>query len=404
MKARTHTALAAALTIATAGQLHATIGYFDHGYGVKSKGIAGAGVAFPQDSLAPATNPAGLAFLDDRFDLGLTYFRPDRSTDLGGTNFDGNGTQHFFIPELGFKYTLTDRLHFGLAVYGNGGLNTDYDAALFDQPPIAGNTGDAGVDLIQLFIAPTVAYKINDNHAFGITPILAIQRFKATGLEDFGVADSGYDHSFGGGVRIGYTGKLTDWLTIGASYQSRIYASRFDDYSGLFAGKGDFDIPSNYTAGFAIHPTDKLTFALDVQRIHFSEVNSVGNDLSFARLANGLGADDGPGFGWRDVTAIKTGISYDVTGSLTVRLGYIYNTQPIRRSQTYFNILAPAVIQHHATAGLTWKLENGWEASAFYTHGFHNKVKGSGNAFGPATDADLAMKQNSFGLSLSRIF
>ena len=38
---------------------HATDGCFDFGYGVKAKGIGGAGVAFPQDSLAPATNPAG---------------------------------------------------------------------------------------------------------------------------------------------------------------------------------------------------------------------------------------------------------------------------------------------------------------------------------------------------------
>ena len=38
----------------------ATNGYFGHGYSTKEKGLAGAGVAYSQDSLAAATNPAGM--------------------------------------------------------------------------------------------------------------------------------------------------------------------------------------------------------------------------------------------------------------------------------------------------------------------------------------------------------
>ncbi len=66
-------------------------------------------------------------------------------------------------------------------------------------------------------------------------------------------------------------------------------------------------------------------------------------------FGNGLGADNGPGFGWRDVTAIKTGIAYAPVEKLTLRVGYNYSTQPIPDNQTYFNILAPAVVQHHVT-------------------------------------------------------
>jgi hypothetical protein len=43
----------------TASVALATDGYFDHGYGVKAKGLGGAGVAFAQDSIVSATNPAG---------------------------------------------------------------------------------------------------------------------------------------------------------------------------------------------------------------------------------------------------------------------------------------------------------------------------------------------------------
>jgi len=49
----------------------ATNGYFSHGYGIKTKALAGAGIALPQDSLAIATNPAGLTEIGTRFDVGV---------------------------------------------------------------------------------------------------------------------------------------------------------------------------------------------------------------------------------------------------------------------------------------------------------------------------------------------
>jgi long-chain fatty acid transport protein len=363
-----------ALTALAANTVCATDGYFDYGYGIQAKGIGCAGVAFPQDSLAPATNPAGVAFLTNRVDAGLTYFQPDRSASLGPGQFDANGIQHFYIPELGFNYSLSELFDTALAVYGNGGMNTDYTTPV----PGFGTTG-AGVNLSQVFIAPTLAYRINGNHAFGIAPLFAIQDFKAHGLQDFGIQNNGDDYSYGGGVRIGYTGKLTDWLTVGATYQSRVFTTGFSKYSQLFAEQGSFDIPSNFAFGVAVKPVKKLTYALDVERILYSEVKSVGNELSAATLANGLGSDGGPGFGWRDVTAVKTGFAYDATSKLTLRLGYNYSSQPIPDNQTYFNILAPGVVQHHITAGLTWKFTKHFEASAFYAHAFDAEVNGAGN-------------------------
>ena len=74
----------------TASAALATDGYFDHGYGVKAKGLGGAGVAFAQDSLVVATNPAGLVDVDDSHQVGLTWFAPDRSVTVNGNTFDGN--------------------------------------------------------------------------------------------------------------------------------------------------------------------------------------------------------------------------------------------------------------------------------------------------------------------------
>ena len=50
----------------------ATNGYFTHGIGARSLAVAGVGVALPQDGLAAAINPAGIARLGNRLDLGVS--------------------------------------------------------------------------------------------------------------------------------------------------------------------------------------------------------------------------------------------------------------------------------------------------------------------------------------------
>ncbi|MEK7795924.1 MAG: long-chain fatty acid transporter, partial [Pseudomonadota bacterium] len=79
--------LAAAVAAAVAAPgAFATNGYFAHGYGIKAQGMAGAGVALPQDALAAATNPAGMVLIGNRIDVGLSMFVPDRATNITGNN------------------------------------------------------------------------------------------------------------------------------------------------------------------------------------------------------------------------------------------------------------------------------------------------------------------------------
>jgi long-chain fatty acid transport protein len=376
----------------TASAALATDGYFDHGYGVKAKGLGGAGVAFAQDSMAVATNPAGLVDVADSHQVGLTWFAPDRSVTVNGNTFDGNEDGSFYIPDFSYKTTLSSGAAFGLAIFGNGGMNTGYQTALFDVNPGVASS-NTSMDMSQLFIAPTWSWRNEGGHAFGVSAILAGQRFKATGLEDFGIANAGYDSSFGGGARLGWTWQASQNLKVGATYQSRLWMNKFDKYAGLFAEQGDFDIPSNYAVGFAYKVDSSLTWAFDVERIHYSEVNSVGNPGS---SPGGFGASNGPGFGWKDVTVIKTGLAYEVSPTLTVRVGYNHTTQPIGSSEIFFNQLAPGVVRHHATLGATWQANASTEVSFFYAHAFNETV--SGNIGVPAS---LRMDQDSFGLSLN---
>ncbi len=389
----------------------ATDGYFQHGYGIKAKGMGGAGVAFPQDALAAATNPAGMAMIGDRIDFGIDWFRPIRESEIVGSPapgvngvYEGSEKKNFFIPEFGYNKMISPRLALGVSVYGNGGMNTTYTRPV----PLFGTT-KAGVDLMQLFVAPTVAYKIDDRNAVGLSLNLAYQRFKVTGLQNFvgmssagtALTDNDHDSSKGWGARIGWTGRVTDALTLGATYQSRTHMDEFDKYRGLFAEHGGFDIPANYAIGMALKATPQLTVAFDVERIEYSKVKSVGNPLLPNLFQAPLGADGGAGFAWRDTTVYKLGASYRYNDRLTVRGGWNYNRQPIPEGETLFNILAPGVVEHHLTLGATWTLENKAELTLGYMHAFEKKVNGANSipaAFGGG-NANLKMYQDSFGIA-----
>jgi long-chain fatty acid transport protein len=403
-------------TLAFSGAAGATNGYFAHGYGVKSQGMAGVSYALPQDALAAATNPAGIALIGSRLDAGVTLFKPDRDASIEGNNlgqgfsadghFDGNDTDLFLIPELGYSHELNDRTSVGLAIYANGGVNTDYD-----QNPFAayGSQGHAGVDLAQLFITPSVAFKVNEQHAFGIGLNYVYQRFEASGLQAFKslsgspdkVTNNGHDHSTGWGLRLGWNGQLSDTLSMGIAWSSKINTSRFDEYEGLFANNGSFDIPESYGIGLAWKATPSLTLAADIQVIRYSDIESVGNPLSLLSPGNPLGGPNGAGFGWDDITVYKLGASYQLTEQLTVRGGVSHAEQPIPQDQTFFNILAPGVVQNHLSLGATYAVSTHGEVSLAYTHAFSEEVNGSGSIpsnFGGG-EANIKMTQDILGIS-----
>lgn len=395
----------------------ATNGYFSHGFGVKSQGMAGVGIALPQDGLAAATNPAGMAFVGDRADVGVVWFRPMRGADISGTGggccngaFEGNDTNNFLIPEFGYNRMLSPQLALGVSVYGNGGMNTDYS-----QPIVLFNGGTAnhtGIDFSQLFVAPTIAYKVTPRHSLGASVIFAYQKFAAKGLQGFAgfssnpaaLTDVGHDSATGWGLRLGWTGKVTDTVTLGASYQPKIRMGKFDKYRGLFADQGNFDISANYGVGIAVKATPAVTIAADVQKINYSDVSSVGNpSLALLLAGKSLGSSGGPGFGWQDVTVYKLGVAYDYSPTLTLRAGLSHNRQPIPTADAFINILAPGVPEDHATLGLTWAVGKSGELSLSYMHAFNKNVNApgaipAGPPF-PGGNVNLRMYQDSIGIA-----
>ncbi len=369
----------------------ATNGYFTHGYGTANKGMAGAGVALPQGAMIIATNPAGIAFLDKRYDAGLAIFNPNRSYEVIGNPTGIQGTfglvpgkvdsdsDFFFVPHFAFNKEIGANSRFGLALYGHGGMNTDYPTSTFY------GTSPTGVDLSQLLILPTYAVKSGSGkHGFGASLVLAAQFFEIQGVQAFGMfssdpanlSNNGHDDSFGVGLKLGYLGQWSPNFSFGASYQFEVSMDKFGSYAGLFAEQGGFDIPATWTAGIAVKASSNVTFVLDVQETLYSEIQSVGNPFLPNLIMAPLGASGAAGFGWEDMMIYKAGVQIATAGDWTWRFGFATGDQPIQPSEVLFNILAPGVMEEHITAGFTKKMGSGRALNMALMHAPSSSVRG----------------------------
>ncbi|ATG49348.1 hydrocarbon degradation protein [Celeribacter ethanolicus] len=340
----------------------ATEGYFALGYSPAARGVAGAGVAYSQDAMSGAINPASVASVGRELSFGFQAFSPSRGYTGTGTGFiaDGevnSGKEFFPVPNAAYNLPLANGAVVNFAAYGNGGMNTSYPDV--SNANCGGGSGvycggEAGVDLTQLFVSVTYAQKMG-RFSYGIAPTLAVQAFDAKGLSQFfsmsvdssALTNNGLEFSYGLGLRLGMQYELSDQLTLGIAAQTKFDMSEFDDYAGLFEGGGDFDIPASITVGLAYQPTPDLALLLDYQKIFYSDVPAVGN----ASDAGALGADGGAGFGWEDVEVIRLGAEWKSSPDMTWRVGYAHASNPIGSEDVSFGILAPGVVEDHFTFG-----------------------------------------------------
>ncbi|WP_295541715.1 outer membrane protein transport protein [uncultured Thiohalocapsa sp.] len=498
---------AVALTLALPATAWATNGYFAHGWGTKSKAMAGVAAALPQDTLVTATNPAGMAFLGRRFDVGVAFFHPsdrgyqansDFATQTvpatvqtpGGfqdfnVQFPAGGfvtpgrvdsdSDWFLIPSIGYNHPLNERSSIGISIYGNGGMNTDYPTAVWEnfapapnqrvvngQPvfatvpagtpipaggrvliedgapipvttPLPGSengnpngiltaTANTGVNLEQLFIEVPYTLKLTDNQAFGIAPVFAIQSFEAEGLEPFRAAsvnpqkvtNNGKDWSYGAGLHVGWYGEVSEQLALGLSYRTKMWMSDFDDYSGLFAGGGAFDIPAMFNFGLAYKLSPAITLGFDYQHIFYNEIDAISNsndlDLSpcFAappKPSYCLGGTAGLGFGWDSMDVFKLGVRWDQSERWTFFGGASYNTDFLKTDrESLFNVLAPATVRWHLTLGASYAHSANDEFNLAFSYMPKETVNGTSPSITPGQTGSIYMEQMDIEISWNHRF
>ena len=423
-------------------QAYATNGLFSHAYGARQGGIAGSGVAFPQDSLIASINPAGVVHLEKSKEFDLQYFSPTRGYTVEASQFSGgfppfpggpveSGSNTFIIPSIGLNWPLANDDAIGFALYGNGGMNTDYAASdtpfnfgTFGAAAVPGAQADAGVDYAQLFVNLSYSKKFGNNHSWGVSALMNYSQIELTGLAGFGpfslaprnLSDGGKDTDTGFGFRVGTQFTLSENMTMAAAYQSEI-SNSFETYSGLFPESGKLNIPATAQIGLATK-LGSGTLTTDIQHIFYSDTKGVGGpgttglptgclpSAPFTMNAsaggpNCLGGNPGVGFGWDDMTVFKIGYTSAKTSKgWTWRVGASFGDQPVQPKDVTFNIIAPGVIEQHFTAGFSKELASGKELSAALMYAPESCVDGP-DLFTPGQRVELCMKQITLNLGIS---
>lgn len=439
-------ALALATVAACASQAHATNGYYAHGTGLYEKSMAGATVALEGDALSQASNPSSILALGNRLDGAVSLFMPYRNYEVTGAaskcmpcgpgmpfSFSiGDGRQEidsennlFPIPAIGYVHQIDDASAWGLAAYGQGGMNTEYRNGVAFMGPNrlpgtlgggAAGTGSTGVDLEQMFVTATYARRFGD-HDLGLSAVGVYQRFEMSGLSAFAgfstspqnISDNGHDDSMGLGAKLGYQYHLTENLHVGLGWRPEIRMSKFDDYAGLYANGGGFNIPENMQAGFG-WSSEGRSLGLEYERINFSDVGSVGNPGTSALMqcmggASGhcLGGSQGAGFGYGDVEVYKIGYEWRVNPRLSWRVGFSRGNNPVSESEMLFGLLAPAVMERHFTTGFTLELDGDWQLTSAAMYSPESTIEGP-NPFDPAQTIEVSMHQYELSLGFGRKF
>ncbi|MDH3531548.1 MAG: hypothetical protein OEO82_01385, partial [Gammaproteobacteria bacterium] len=328
-------AVAAAL-LAFSSAAMATNGYFTHGVGTESKGMAGTGIGSNavRGPIISASNPALAVFANDSWEFGVGFFSPMRTYTASSSFVNGqfgaftvgegkfdSSSEFFPIPYVAKNWRMNSGNALSVVFYGRGGMNTDWTssgasatsrgcdptgAAVVSGPgPFC--SGTAGVDLSQAFLAVNYAGRASDNFAWGIGPVFAVQAFEATGVASFAgftktfnecffsappgspltcdptpkaLTNNGHEISTGFGFVGGVWFAISDTVSAGLAYQSKMSMSEFDEYADLFAERGGFDIPASTKLGLSFKGMNDVRLNLDIEHTEYGDVASVGNGMS----------------------------------------------------------------------------------------------------------------------------
>ncbi|CAE6911101.1 hypothetical protein R69927_06004 [Paraburkholderia domus] len=340
------------------------------GYGVQAAGMGGASIALPQDSVAAANNPAGMALVGNRADLGLQFV-------LNSLNIDyavpGNSLHSGIVapvPEGGFNIVVSPDVTVGMSLFGMG------LAANYKQPALPGlGLANAKSSLQMAVVAPTVTYRVTQNSYVGVSAQIAYELFEAQGVvapsSDGSLSalpNHGTRSAFGYGGQLGWLWTPSDIVTVGATFASKINTSALSGYGNdlLNYNAGKLEAPMHFGAGIAVRPLQSLTLSADYLHLNWR--------------STALG--DAATFNWKNQDIFRFGAAYDINSRWTVRAGASLANCVIGSADTAPNFLSGGVNSKAVTVGASYRFANHVELNAAYEYDLPVGIVGTGRSRG----------------------
>ena len=155
----------------------------------------------------------------------------------------------------------------------------------------------------------------------------------------------------------------------GFSYKSPIYQERWSFNSSNPSGSARYigiqaGLPEIISLGVAYKGLPKTLIDVDFRYLDYKDTPLFGQSVK-----------DG-GLGWQSVFAVAAGVQYQFSEKMTLRAGYLFNTNPIRSEATLFNVQAPGITTNTLSMGGSYQLTDNITTSAAWIHGFRNSIQG----------------------------
>jgi long-chain fatty acid transport protein len=355
-------------------------GHMLHGFGPVNSSMGGAGTALPNESLgALAFNPALLSAAEgNQISFTTEFFKDGLRIDLELGALKGRTEPTIavgVIPAFGWQLRKPGgKLAIGFGLVGIAGFRTDYpqdtESIVFARWPQG--FGRIYTDYNVTKIPVSMAYQVSPKVAIGASlnvyrGLLAIAPLpykvfdvSATTGQRFYPLGGNLVPSWALAGQFGIYVKASDKVSLGASvttpqnFQTYKWNSYIADPTSPVYGQHrtiDFDLDGPLMAGFGVgfKPNKKLSIALDG---HFTKYSGV----------NGFGSPGGVvdrivyPFGWRNIWTVKTGMQYQASEKLTLRLGYNHSQMPLRPEVVLTATGAPATFQKHFCGGFGLKM------------------------------------------------
>jgi long-chain fatty acid transport protein len=308
---------------------------------VDSTAKAGANIASASSADVTYFNPAGMALLEDTWYVegGASYVHLTSIdyADNRSPMFDGSSEkEHFLLPSFFVVSPDYNNFRFGFA------LTAPYGLAKRWQDPLPAAFSNK-FELAVVEFNPTVSYKINDILSVGGGVRLLYNR--ATVMNNPSGIGSPYTRWVDGdttefGYNLAVDVKPSDNWNFAVTYRSHVDLDFEGDVQifGYPEMDGEVTVPAPAVLAFsAAYTYDKWTFDLTVDQTYWSEYEYL--DFNYALSPIAIPNYENPiPKNWDDTVAIRLGVEYRLSPTLTLMGGVAHDENPVPTSNLGFEL------------------------------------------------------------------
>ncbi|MDH0433816.1 outer membrane protein transport protein [Aeromonas caviae] len=366
--------IAAAVTLASTQTFAAAFQLNEHSASGLGRAYAGE-AAIADNAAVLSRNPAAMTTFDKMaLSVSGTYIKPD--VDVAGDIYAGptklapssesDIAPDAFVPATYFIQPLNDQWAWGIGLFSNYGLSTEYSKTF------AAGAGAGDTELLTFNINPNIAYRINSSFSVGagINAVYAAAELnRYAGALSAAIPGANSDtrlahlkgDTWGFGWNVGTLYEINDNNRLALTYRSQVDLSFDGDFQGATSGNrvvdGNLKLDLPAQAEFAGYHRLNQQFA-----VHYS-VNwtdwSAFQELK--ATSSGCNMPGQPGVclnkpeKFKDSTRYSLGGTWYVNPSWEARIGFAYDNTPIEPE--YRSLSIPDSDRVWYSAGATYHID-----------------------------------------------